>query len=340
MSASTVVKPTRRNAAVVATGAYLPERILTNAELEKMVDTSDDWILSRTGIRERRIAAEGEFTSDMGARAAEQALQQGDIDPKTVDLIIVATCTPDTTFPSTACHIQARIGATRAAAFDLQAACSGFLYALVTAEQFISAGVYKTILVIGAEKLSSIVNWADRNTCVLFGDGAGAVILQAREGSGGLRSFDLGADGLQTEILSLPAGGCGRLPITPEILAAGGHFLQMAGKEVYRQAVSAMNRSAESCLERAGIKAADLRWIIPHQANIRIIESVSQRLGVSMEHFFRESGPLRKYLGGVCADLPARVEHGGESGARGPAADGGFWRRADLGRCDSGVVNC
>ena len=274
-----------RSASVVATGAYLPERILTNAELEKMVDTTGDWILSRTGIRERRIAAEGEFTSDMGARAAEQALQQAGIEPKEVDLIIVATCTPDTVFPSTACHIQFKIGATRAAAFDLQAACSGFLYALVTAEQFILSGAYKTILVVGAEKLSSIVNWQDRNTCVLFGDGAGAVVLQPREGAHGLRSFDLGADGAQTEILSLPAGGC-RVPITAEVLASGGHYLQMAGKEVYRYAVSAMNRSAEDCLEKAGVKPADLRWIIPHQANIRIIESVSQRLGVSMEHFF------------------------------------------------------
>ena len=155
----------------MATGAYLPSRVLTNADLEKMVDTSDQWILTRTGIRERRIADEGEFTSDMGARAAEQALQRGGIDAKEIDLILVATCTPDTIFPSTACHIQYKIGATRAAAFDLQAACSGFLYALVTAEQFISTGAYKTILVVGAEKLSSIVNWRDRNTCVLFGDG-------------------------------------------------------------------------------------------------------------------------------------------------------------------------
>ena len=258
---------------------------MTNAELEKLVDTSNDWILSRTGIRERRIAAEGEFTSDMGARAAEQALRQANIDPQTVDLIIVATCTPDTIFPSTACHIQFKIGATKAAAFDLQAACSGFLYALVTAEQFIASGAYETVLVIGAEKISSIVNWQDRNTCVLFGDGAGAVVLQPREGAHGLRSFDLGADGAQASILSLPAADC-RMPLTPEILASGGPYLQMAGKEVYRCAVSAMNRSAEDCLERAGIKAADLRWIIPHQANIRIIESVSARLGVSMEHFY------------------------------------------------------
>jgi 3-oxoacyl-[acyl-carrier-protein] synthase-3 len=275
----------RRSASIAATGAYLPSRVLTNAELEKMVETSNEWILSRTGIKERRIAAADEFTSDMGARAAEEALRQGGIDPKSIDLIIVATCTPDTTFPSTACHIQSKIGATRAAAFDLQAACSGFLYALVTAEQFIAAGVYETVLVVGAEKLSSIVNWQDRNTCVLFGDGAGAVILRHRPGGRGLVSFDLGADGTQTEILSVPAGGC-RLPITADVLSGGAQYLQMSGKEVYRYAVSAMNRSAEDCLERAGIKPKDLRWIIPHQANVRIIEAVAQRLGVAMEHFF------------------------------------------------------
>ena len=285
MSRLSATGSVRRSASILSTGAYLPERVLTNAELEKMVDTSDEWIMSRTGIRERRIAAKDEFTSDMGARAAAQALEQGNIDPKTVDLIIVATCTPDTIFPSTACHIQFKIGATKAAAFDLQAACSGFLYAMVTAEQFISAGIYKTILVVGAEKLSSIVNWQDRNTCVLFGDGAGAVVLQHREGGRGLLSFDLGADGAQTEILSVPASGC-RVPVTPEILAAGGQFIQMAGKEVYRYAVSAMNRSAEDCLEKAGCKPADVRWIIPHQANFRIIEAVAQRLGLSLDHFF------------------------------------------------------
>ena len=274
----------RRSASIVATGAYLPNRVMTNAELEKMIDTTDEWIQTRTGIRERRIADKDEFTSDMGARAAEQALQQSGINPKDIDLIIVATCTPDTVFPSTACHIQHKIGATRAAAFDLQAACSGFLYALVTAEQFIAAGGYRTILVIGAEKLSSIVNWQDRNTCVLFGDGAGAVILQHRDGARGLLSYDLGADGAQTEILSVPAGGC-RVPITSQVIDERLQYLQMSGKEVYRHAVSAMNRSAEAALERAGCKPADLRWIVPHQANFRIIEAVAQRLNVSMEHF-------------------------------------------------------
>ncbi|MCE0499740.1 MAG: ketoacyl-ACP synthase III [Methylacidiphilales bacterium] len=272
------------HSSIISTGAYLPERILTNEDLEKMVDTSNEWILSRTGIRERRIADKDEFTSDMGARAAEQAIQSADIDPKTIDLIIVATCTPDNVFPSTACYIQHKIGATRAAAFDIQAACSGFLYALVTADQFISGGVYRTILIIGTEKLSSIVNWQDRNTCVLFGDGAGAVILQSRPGVRGLLAYDLGADGAQTEILSIPAGGC-RLPITPEALDQQLQYLQMSGKEVFKCAVTAMNRSAETCLEKAGCKPEHLRWIIPHQANFRIVDAVAQRLNVSMEHF-------------------------------------------------------
>ena len=269
---------------IISTGAYLPERILTNEHLEKMVDTSNEWILSRTGIRERRIADKDEFTSDMGARAAEQAIQSAGIDPKSIDLIIVATCTPDTVFPSTACHIQHKIGAPRAAAFDLQAACSGFLYALVTADQFISGGVYRTILVIGTEKLSSIVNWQDRNTCVLFGDGAGAVILQHRPGARGLLAYDLGADGAQAEILSIPAGGC-RLPTTPETLDQQLQCIQMSGKEVFKCAVTAMNRSAEACLDKAGLKPEQLRWIIPHQANFRIVDAVAQRLNVALEHF-------------------------------------------------------
>ena len=274
----------RRSASIISTGAYVPSRVLTNADLEKMVETSDEWIMSRTGIRERRIAADDEFTSDMGAKAAAQALELGGIDPKSVDLIIVATCTPDTIFPSTACYIQHKIGATRAAAFDITAACSGFLYALVTAEQFIAAGAYETILVIGAEKLSSIVNWKDRNTCVLFGDGAGAVVLQHRPGSRGLLAYDLGSDGSQTEILSVPASGC-RIPMTPEVLDKRLQCLQMSGKEVFKCAVTAMNRSAEECLEKAGCKPAQIRWFIPHQANQRIVDAVAQRMNVGLEHF-------------------------------------------------------
>ena len=274
----------RISASIVSTGMYVPSRVLTNAELEKMVETTDEWIMSRTGIRERRIAADDEFTSDMGAKAAQQALELGGVDAQEIDLIIVATCTSDTVFPSTACYIQSKIGAMRAAAFDVQAACSGFLYALVTADQFIAAGVYKTVMVVGAEKLSSIVNWQDRNTCVLFGDGAGAVILRHREGGRGLLSYDLGADGSQTNILSVPASGC-RMPITPEVLDQRLNYLQMSGKEVFKYAVTAMNRSTEICLERAGVKPEQIRWFVPHQANFRILDAVAQRMNVGMEHF-------------------------------------------------------
>jgi len=274
----------RISASIVSTGMYVPSRVLTNAELEKMVDTTDEWIMSRTGIRERRIAADDEFTSDMGAKAAQQALELGGVDAQEIDLIIVATCTSDTVFPSTACYIQSKIGAMRAAAFDVQAACSGFLYALVTADQFIAAGVYKTVMVVGAEKLSSIVNWQDRNTCVLFGDGAGAVILRHREGGRGLLAYDLGADGSQTNILSVPASGC-RLPITPEVLDQRLNYLQMSGKEVFKCAVNAMNRSTEICLEKAGVKPEQIRWFVPHQANFRILDAVAQRMNVGMEHF-------------------------------------------------------
>ena len=274
----------RISASIVSTGMYVPSRVLTNSELEKMVETTDEWIMSRTGIRERRIAADDEFTSDMGAKAAQQALELGGVDAQEIDLIIVATCTSDTVFPSTACYIQSKIGAMRAAAFDVQAACSGFLYALVTADQFIAAGVYKTVMVVGAEKLSSIVNWQDRNTCVLFGDGAGAVILRHREGGRGLLSYDLGADGSQTNILSVPASGC-RMPITPEVLDQRLNYLQMSGKEVFKYAVTAMNRSTEICLEKAGVKPEQIRWFVPHQANFRILDAVAQRMNVGMEHF-------------------------------------------------------
>ena len=274
----------RISASIVSTGMYVPSRVLTNAELEKMVDTTDEWIMSRTGIRERRIAADDEFTSDMGAKAAQQALELGGVDAQEIDLIIVATCTSDTVFPSTACYIQSKIGAMRAAAFDVQAACSGFLYALVTADQFIAAGVYKTVMVVGAEKLSSIVNWQDRNTCVLFGDGAGAVILRHREGGRGLLAYDLGADGSQTNILSVPASGC-RMPITVEVLDQRLNYLQMSGKEVFKCAVNAMNRSTEICLEKAGVKPEQIRWFVPHQANFRILDAVAQRMNVGMEHF-------------------------------------------------------
>lgn len=301
----------RRNAAIVGTGAYLPERVLTNAELEKMVDTTNDWIISRTGISERRIAAADEFTSDMGAAAARMAIAKAGISPTDIDLVILATSTPDTIFPSAACRIQHMIGATRAAAFDLQAACSGFLYGMIIAEQFIASHAHETVLVVGSEKLSSIVNWEDRNTCVLFGDGAGAAIIQAApEGKRGLLATDMGSDGAQTDILHMPAGGC-RMPITPEVLAQKKNSIHMSGKEVYRYAVGAMNASAERSLQLSGLSASDLQWVIPHQANLRIISSVTERLGVGMDRVILN---LERYGNTSAACIPIALHESSESG--------------------------
>ncbi|MDE1170957.1 MAG: ketoacyl-ACP synthase III [Verrucomicrobium sp.] len=300
----------RRNASIFSTGAYLPEKVLTNADLEKIVDTTDEWITTRTGIKERRIAAEGEMTSDMGAAAALQAMQEGGIKPEEIDLIICATCTPDTIFPSTACHIQEKIGAKRAAAFDIQAACSGFLYGLIVAEQFIASHVYETVLVIGAEKLSSIVNWKDRNTCVLFGDGAGAVIVRNRQDGHGLLASDMGADGSQTDILSLPAGGC-RLPVTADVIDQQLHTLQMSGREVYKYAVNAMNDSAERCLAKAGIDSSEISLIIPHQANVRIIESVAQKMKAPLSRCYIN---LDRYGNMSAACIPVALHEAAKKG--------------------------
>lgn len=300
----------KHKAIISGTGAYLPSRILSNADLEVMVDTTDEWIMSRTGIKERRLAAEDEFSSDMGAKAALEALRAAKLKASDIGLIIVATCTPDTIFPSTACHIQEKIGAKHAAAFDLQAACSGFLYGLITAGQFINSGLYQHVLIIGTEKLSSIVNWQDRNTCVLFGDGAGAVILSSSERGRGLLAADLGSDGGQTEILSLPAGGC-RLPATAETLEKNLHCIQMHGKEVYRHAVNHMNESVEKTLARAGVEATAVRCLIPHQANYRIIESVAARLKLPMSSVYIN---LQRYGNMSAACIPVALHEALQEG--------------------------
>ncbi len=273
-----------RSVSIVGTGSYVPERVLTNADLEKMVDTTDDWILSRTGIRERRIAAEGEFTSHMAAQAARRAMEQAKVKPTDVDLIIVATITPDTFFPSTACHVQCLIGATNAACFDVSAACSGFLYAVEIAQQFISNHAYNTILVVGADRLSSIVNWEDRNTCVLFGDGAGAAILRPRAGSCGVITTFMGSDGNYGDILHMPGGGCAQ-PITPENFGQKLNTLHMNGRETFKQAVISMQTAARRALEQSGLAVEDLSCIIPHQANLRIIEALAERLRVPLDKF-------------------------------------------------------
>lgn len=272
-------------ARIIATGSYLPEKILSNRDLEKMVETSDEWIVTRTGMRERRIASSEEFTSDMGALAAQKALEKTSLTPDQIDLVLVATLTPDYPFPSTACLIQARLGLTRAAAFDIQAACSGYIYALATAKAFIESGLYRNVLIVASEKLSSIVNYKDRNTCVLFGDGASACIVSG-EGKGlVIRDICLGSDGEQADILCMPAGGS-RRPASAETVAGCMHSIHMGGKETFKHAVRRMESSSKECIDRAGLTEADIAWIVPHQANIRIIEAIAKRFGVPMERVY------------------------------------------------------
>ncbi|NBQ24027.1 MAG: ketoacyl-ACP synthase III [Verrucomicrobia bacterium] len=274
-----------RTCSIVSVGSYVPDRCMTNADLEKLVDTTDEWITTRTGIRERRIAAEDQFTSDLAAEAATKALKKANISAESIDLIIVATITPDMPFPSTACLVQQKIGATRAAAFDLEAACSGFIYALEVAQQFIMSRTYDTVLVIGAEKLSSIVDWQDRNTCVLFGDGAGAVVLQNRPESHGLLTACMGADGGKASLLSMPGGGS-RHPATAQSLQDRLHFLRMDGKETFKSAVTAMHRAAKEALARCQIEISQIKCVIPHQANLRIMSAVADRLGAQEHQLF------------------------------------------------------
>ncbi len=275
----------RRTVSIIGTGSYAPERVLTNAELEQMVDTSDEWIRTRTGIRERRIAGAHESTSEMAAKAALAAMEQAGVSVEEIDLIIVATATPDTIFPSTACWVQKRLGATQAACFDVSAACAGFLYALEVAQQFISTHVYDTVLIIGAEKLSVITDWSDRNTCVLFGDGAGAAVLRSRANSHGVISTHMGSDGTFADILIMPGGGS-RCPITPENVHDRLNTIKMVGKEVYKQAVTSMFTAANRALEDAGLRYEDIACVIPHQANVRIIEAIAERMRLPMEKFF------------------------------------------------------
>jgi 3-oxoacyl-[acyl-carrier-protein] synthase-3 len=274
-----------RTCSITGVGSYVPAKILTNADLEKMVDTSDEWITTRTGIQERRQAAKNEFTSDMAARAAQRAMKMAGVTAEQIDLIIVATITPDMPFPATACLVQQKIGARRVPAFDLEAACSGFIYGLEIGQQFIMSRTHDTVLVIGAEKLSSIVNWQDRNTCVLFGDGAGAAILQNRLNSHGLLTAVMGADGGKADLLFMPGGGS-RCPATTDTVAGKLHYLQMEGRETFKAAVQAMCTAAQEALHRCEVDISKIKCIIPHQANRRIIDAVGERLGATPEQLF------------------------------------------------------
>ena len=270
--------PSLRGANIIGTGSAVPERILTNFDLEKMVDTSNEWIVERTGIRERHIADEGITTSDLAGEAALKALEDADMTVGELDLIIVATVTPDTIFPSCACAVQREIKAKNAAAFDISAGCTGFVYALSLAGDLISTGRYNNVLVIGAEILSRIVDWHDRNTCVLFGDGAGAVVMNPSAPGEGIIECVLKSDGSLSDVLLLPAGGS-KIPASFETVKSKLHYIHMKGNLVYRHAVRVMVEGAEEVLEKAGLKKEDIDYIIPHQANQRLIDLAAERFG-------------------------------------------------------------
>ena len=270
------------NAGILGTGFYVPEKIVTNFDLEKMVDTSDEWIVERTGIHERRVAEDHVPMSELAFKAAEMALADAGIAAEELDLIIVATLTSDRIIPSTACILQDRLGAKHAAAFDLSAACSGFTYAASIASQFIQGGVYKKVLVIGAETLSKYVNWEDRNTCILFGDGAGAAVFGAVEDGYGMLSFDLGSDGSGADAICIPSSGS-LMPVSEETIAKKLNLIQMNGKEVFKFAVKAMGNTVKTSLKKVDMDKSAIDWLVPHQANLRIIQSAAKRLDLPME---------------------------------------------------------
>ena len=275
---------TLRAVRVAGTGSYAPDRIVTNQTLEKLVETTDEWIVTRTGMKERHWAGPEQATSDLAAEAARRAMSDAGVTAAEVQLIIVATITPDLPFPNTACLVQAKIGAKKAFCFSIEAACSGFLYAMETARQYIASGVVDTALVIGAEKMSSIIDMKDRATCVLFGDGAGAAVLQPCAQGRGILATTLGSDGSLSELLMVPAGGS-RLPASEETVAKRLHYLKMSGKEVFKHAVTNMTRAAEEALKKAGLKPDEISWVIPHQANMRIIQAIGDRFKVPADRF-------------------------------------------------------
>jgi 3-oxoacyl-[acyl-carrier-protein] synthase-3 len=292
-------------ARILGTGHYVPEKVLTNADLEKMVDTTNEWILERTGIKERRIAAPEEAASDLAYQAALRTLENAGMKASELDVIIVGTATPDMSFPATACIVQARLEVPGIPCLDMEAACPGFVYGLEVARGMLGLGnSYKNILVIGVEMLTRITDWEDRNTCVLFGDGAGAVILSAQEGEGRILSSYVGGDGRLQDLLKLPAGGS-RLPATQETVDQRLHYLQMRGREVFKHAVLGMEKSAREALSRANLSTKDITWLIPHQANIRIIQATGQRLEVPEEQVYVN---IHKYGNTSAASIPIALD--------------------------------
>jgi 3-oxoacyl-[acyl-carrier-protein] synthase-3 len=301
-----------RSTVILGTGSYAPERILTNEDLSKMVDTSDEWIRARSGIRERRIAAAGEATSDLAIKAAERALASSGVPASDIDLVVVATVTPDYPMPSTACIVQHKLGIpTTAACFDVNAACSGFIYGLDTACAMLSSGRYQKALVIGAEKLSSVVDWQDRGTCLLFGDGAGAVVVGVVDAPGiGLLGTKLGSLGEDTDLLYIPGGGS-RMPATVESIARGDQFIKMKGKEVFKLAVRIMEEAARDILEQHGLAAHQIDLVIPHQANLRIIDAIAQYLELPVDRFFVN---VDRYGNTSAASIPIAMDEARRGG--------------------------
>jgi len=304
-------------AKIVATGSYVPERVLTNSDLEKMVDTSDEWIRERTGIRERRIADEKEAASDLACEAAKAAFKRTDIKAKDIDLVIVATVTGDMPFPATACHLQHKLGLKKAAAFDVNAACSGFLYGLSIADSFIRNGSHKRVLVVGAEILSRITDWEDRSTCVLFGDGSGAAILEATNEDRGIISTHLGSDGGMWELLNMPGGGS-RHPASKDSIKKRLHYIKMKGNETFKIAVRTLESLVKKSLDENKLKPSQLSLLIPHQANLRIIQATAERLGIPMDKVFVN---LDKYGNTSAASIPIALD---EAFRQGRIRDGDY----------------
>lgn len=304
-------------ARIAATGSYVPERVLTNFDLEKMVDTTDEWIRERTGIRERRIADEKEAASDLAYEAAKAAFKKTDIKPKDIELIIVATVTGDMPFPATACHLQQKLGLKKAAAFDINAACSGFLYGLSIANGFIRSGAYKRILLIGTELLSRITDWEDRSTCVLFGDGAGAAILEATSEDRGIISTHLRADGSMWELLHMPGGGS-RNPASRNTIKEKMHCIKMKGNETFKIAVRTLESLVRETLAENKLKVSQLSLLIPHQANLRIIQATAERLDMPIEKVMVN---IDKYGNTSAASIPIALD---EAVSQGRVRDGDY----------------
>lgn len=295
---------------IVGTGSYVPEKVLTNFDLEKIVDTNDEWIVSRTGIKERHIVDTETPVSELCYQAALRALEDAKLNPDELDLIIVATITPDFVFPATAGIVADRLGAKKAAAFDMQAACTGFLYGVTTAAQFIATGMYKNALVIGGETLSKILNWEDRGTCILFGDGAGAAVLQRVEEGYGFLGYDLGMDGSGGHLLSMPGGGS-KHPASSETVGKKMHTIHMAGSEVFKFAVRIMGETALKALDKAGLTKENIDCLIPHQANTRIVDSAVKRLGIDPEKVIVN---LDRYGNMSAASIPVALDEAARGG--------------------------